>query len=105
MSSHLSLNHRAPASCIWAVILLAIGGTSFAQFGAAEIQIKGLFERLVLTQEEGGPASADAPAMVDFLAWHGIKSNAVTCPARQSGAATASPPARVASAGRMSSAE
>jgi nucleotide-binding universal stress UspA family protein len=40
---------------------------------------------VVLTQEEGGPASADAPAMVNFLAWHGIKSNAVTCPARQSG--------------------
>jgi nucleotide-binding universal stress UspA family protein len=40
---------------------------------------------VVLTQAEGGPASADAPAMADYLAWHGIKATAVTCEARQTG--------------------
>lgn len=40
---------------------------------------------VVLTQAEGGPASADAPAMADYLAWHGIKASPVTCEARQTG--------------------
>ena len=40
---------------------------------------------MVLRQAEGGPASADAPAMADYLAWHGIKASAVTARRAQTG--------------------